>query len=57
MTAAIIRLADHRKRREPPMLDMFGAMEFAALCQLAVFIGAIAATRIAWERLYGRRDQ
>lgn len=49
MTAQVIRLADHRrKRRETDAMSlMLGGMEFLALCNIAVLYALVCACRIA----------
>lgn len=51
MTAAVIRLADHRrKRREPDAMSMLlGQFEFIALCNIAVLYALVCACRVATE--------
>lgn len=51
MSAAVIRLADHRrKRREPDAMSMLlGQFEFIALCNIAVLYALVCACRVATE--------
>jgi hypothetical protein len=50
MTAQLIRLADHRKRREPDAMSiLLGTFEFSVLCNIAVLYALIACARITHQ--------
>lgn len=48
MTATVVALADHRKRREPDAMSLLlGGFEFMALCNIAALYLLVVACRTA----------